>query len=50
MFTGIRLIAFGCMFGAASFGLFLGRCLSEERRSDATRKGGEHLMAVIGIL
>jgi predicted LPLAT superfamily acyltransferase len=50
MFTGIGLIAFGCIFGAASFGLFLGHCLSDERRSDPTRKAVQKLMTVIGIL
>jgi hypothetical protein len=30
MFTGIGLIAFGCIFGAAPFGLFFGHCLGEE--------------------
>ena len=50
MFTGIGLIAFGCIFGAASFGLFLGHCLGEERRSDPTRRAVQKLMTVIGIL
>jgi hypothetical protein len=45
MFTGIGLIAFGCIFGAASFGLFLGHCLTDE----ATRKAVQKLMTVIGI-
>jgi hypothetical protein len=50
MFTGIGLIAFGCIFGAASLGLFLGHCLGAERRSDPTRKAVQKLMTVIGIL
>ncbi len=41
IFTGIGLIAFGCIFGAAS---------SEERRSDLTRRAVQKLMTVIGIL
>jgi hypothetical protein len=44
MFTGIGLIAFGCIFGAASFGLFLGHCLGDERRSDLTRRALQKLM------
>ena len=38
MFTGIGLIAFGCIFGAGRSGFFLAIVVSEERRIDPTRE------------
>ncbi|SEC37545.1 Protein of unknown function [Rhizobiales bacterium GAS191] len=50
MFTGIGLIAFCCIFGAALVGFLLGVLLPEHHLSDATQRVVQTTMNVVGIL
>jgi hypothetical protein len=50
MFTGIGLIAFCCIFGAAVAGLLLRKILPENQRTDATQRTVQTVMNVVAIL
>ena len=50
MFTGIGLLAFCFIFGAAMIGLFVGRKLPESHRTESTQKTVQNVMNVIGVL
>jgi hypothetical protein len=50
MFTGIGLIAFCCIFGAAVAGFLLQERLPESQRTEATQKTVQTTMSVVAIL
>src|SRR3984893_12408176 len=50
MFTGIGLIAFCCIFGAALIGFALGIVLPHDHRTDATQKVVQTTMNVVALL
>jgi Kef-type K+ transport system membrane component KefB len=50
MFSGIGLIAFCCICGAALAGFFIGRRLSQDNRSEGTQRVVQLVMNVVGIL
>lgn len=50
MFTGVGLIAFICIFGAALLGFALRGFLPETHRADETRKTVHHVMTVVALL
>jgi Protein of unknown function (DUF4239) len=50
MFSGIGLIAFCAIFGAALVGFLLGRKLPQDSRSEATQRTVQNVMNVVGIL
>jgi hypothetical protein len=50
MFTGMGLLAFCFLFGAALIGLFVGRRLPETNRTEATQRTVQGTISVLGIL
>jgi archaellum biogenesis protein FlaJ (TadC family) len=50
MFTGVGLIAFCCIFGAAVAGFLLQERLPESQRTEATQKTVQTTMSVVAIL
>jgi hypothetical protein len=50
MFTGIGLVAFFAIAGAAAIGFLLGRKLPQDDRSESTQRTVQNVMNVVGIL